>query len=191
MKADILILVATKRLGLQDVSHQFSNYIIWNIKIYTYIQKGFINNLFIINIKINTGTQYYTQRNPGIIIKLRWGWTKVLFHGLTIFPPQLLSELPPVHLLLVQSYSCSFLQLLQQWNCEHCPLTDDVSVGLVSKCCESWGLATLIISFGVPGVSCILPHLIQLNTRWWLFDSSACLSNQVQEMWLLDWWNYY
>lgn len=53
MKADILILVATKRLGLQDVSHQFSNSIILNIKIYTDIQKGFINNLFLINVKIN------------------------------------------------------------------------------------------------------------------------------------------
>lgn len=136
-------------------------------------------------LKLISGTPYYTQQNPGIIIKLRWGWTKVLFHGLTIFPPQLLSELPPVRLLLVPSYSCSFLQLLQQWNCEHWTITDDVSVGLGSKCCESCDPHNKF------GVSCILPHLIQLNTRWWLFDSSACLSNQVQEMWLLDWWHYY
>lgn len=125
-------------------------------------------------LKLISGTPYYTQQNPGIIIKLRWGWTKVLFHGLTIFPPQLLSELPPVHLLLVPSYSCSFLQLLQQWNCEHWTITDDVSVGLGSKCCESWSLVTLIISLEspasfptwsnwTPGGDCLTAQLVSLT----------------------------
>lgn len=112
-------------------------------------------------------------------------------------PPQLLSELPPVRLLLVPSYSCSFLQLLQQWNCEHCPITDDVSVGLGSKCCESWSLVTLIISLEspasfptwsnwTPGGDCLTAQLVSLTKS----KKCGCWTDDIITKSISNLWTY-
>lgn len=136
-------------------------------------------------LKLISGTPYYTQQNPGIIIKLRWGWTKVLFHHIPPTATVRAAPRPPAISTILQLQLLTAASAMELWtldNHRRCLCWIGIKVLWVLESCDPHNKF---------GVSCILPHLIQLNTRWWLFDSSACLSNQVQEMWLLDWWHYY